>query len=276
MTYQVDYHTHTLLCKHATGTVQDYVRHAHAIGLNEIGFSDHTPFPIHFDEESRMSPDDFPLYMHWVQSAQTLGDELGIKVRCALEMDFVKDRMSEIEQFMKKTDFDYLICSCHYVQNFAFDHPKYISLWDTTGMPNKVWKSYAESLLEMVEIGGFEIIGHFDLPKKFGYRPNEIVQKEVDCIFQKVFQVAAKNEIALEINTSAIRKGCADFYPSEKYIKMAYENGCDITFGSDAHRPEEVGFMLNEAMDLAYCIGFRQLATFEKRCKILRPLRGKA
>ena len=46
-----DYHTHTYLCNHATGTIEDYIRSAIKIGLVEIGISDHFPMellPEHF------------------------------------------------------------------------------------------------------------------------------------------------------------------------------------------------------------------------------------
>ena len=38
-----DYHTHTPLCRHAEGNPVDYAKRAIEIGLDEIGFSDHSP-----------------------------------------------------------------------------------------------------------------------------------------------------------------------------------------------------------------------------------------
>ena len=51
-----DYHMHTPLCRHATGTVEEYVARARELGLPEIGFSDHSPMPSYFDDfETTMS-----------------------------------------------------------------------------------------------------------------------------------------------------------------------------------------------------------------------------
>ena len=47
-----DYHLHTPLCKHASGEPPDYARRALALGLTEIGFSDHSP----------MRQDDFDVF----------------------------------------------------------------------------------------------------------------------------------------------------------------------------------------------------------------------
>ena len=46
-----DYHTHTFLCNHATGTIEGYVKAAIDKNLVEIGISDHFPMnllPEHF------------------------------------------------------------------------------------------------------------------------------------------------------------------------------------------------------------------------------------
>ena len=55
----VDYHNHNYLCKHAEGTLEEYVRHAIKIGLNEIGLSDHTPMPDNWDHKVRMKEEQF-------------------------------------------------------------------------------------------------------------------------------------------------------------------------------------------------------------------------
>ena len=39
-----NYHTHTYRCNHATGTEEEYINNAIALGFKELGFSDHAPF----------------------------------------------------------------------------------------------------------------------------------------------------------------------------------------------------------------------------------------
>ena len=38
-----NYHTHTYRCRHASGTEEEYIYQALDGGLEELGFSDHTP-----------------------------------------------------------------------------------------------------------------------------------------------------------------------------------------------------------------------------------------
>ena len=44
MKIQTNYHTHTYLCRHATGTIDDYINRAIELGYTDIGISDHCPF----------------------------------------------------------------------------------------------------------------------------------------------------------------------------------------------------------------------------------------
>ena len=39
-----NYHAHTPLCSHATGTEREYIEAAISVGIREWGFSDHIPF----------------------------------------------------------------------------------------------------------------------------------------------------------------------------------------------------------------------------------------
>jgi histidinol-phosphatase (PHP family) len=107
----------------------------------------------------------------------------------------------------------------------------------------------------------FEIIGHADLPKKFGHKPTR------DCtpLFDKFLDAAKKSGCALDINTAGLRKDCREIYPSRQILELAFRKGVPITFGSDAHAPEEVGMNFAEAVQLARSVGYTESCRFEKR-----------
>ena len=50
---------------------------------------------------------------------------------------------------------------------------------------------------------------------------------------------------------------------------MSFELGINITFGSDAHSVEQVGFKYGEAISLAKQIGYQNCISFENRDKKL-------
>ena len=107
----------------------------------------------------------------------------------------------------------------------------------------------------------FEIIGHADLPKKFGIYP----QQDCTALFDKFLTAAAKTGVAMELNTAGLRKDCKEIYPSPKIVQMAHEKSVAITFGSDAHAPGEVGMNFNEAMQLARKFGYAESCRFVER-----------
>ena len=113
------------------------------------------------------------------------------------------------------------------------------------------------------ESGLFEIIGHPDLPKKFGHRPQQ------DCapLFKRFLSAARKTGTAFELNTAGLRKDCQEIYPSRKFLEIAFAAGVPITFGADAHKPAEVGADFDAAIDLARNVGYTRTLRFEKRQK---------
>jgi len=75
--------------------------------------------------------------------------------------------------------------------------------------------------------------------------------------------------MVLEINPAGLRKPVKDQYPSKSLLELAYELDIPITFGSDAHKLDDIGFKYNEVISLAKDIGYSKCITFESRSKEL-------
>src|SRR5262245_24842799 len=111
------------------------------------------------------------------------------------------------------------------------------------------------------ESGFFDIIGHADLPKKFGHKP----ARDHTPLYEKFMIAAQKRGCALDLNTSGLRKDCKEIYPSRAILQLAFQKGIPIAFGSDAHQPEEVGMNFAEAIQLARSVGYRECCRFVAR-----------
>ena len=109
--------------------------------------------------------------------------------------------------------------------------------------------------------GLFEIIGHADLPKKFGFIP----QRDCTLLFEKFLNAAKDADVAIELNTAGLRKDCKEIYPSPKILQLAHSKSVPITFGSDAHAPGEVGMDLVRAIELARSVGYTECCRFTQR-----------
>jgi histidinol-phosphatase (PHP family) len=70
MPLPADYHMHTPLCRHAAGEPAEYAARAVAVGLMEIGFSDHSPMRRDDFDDWRMRSDQLDEYVGKVRGAQ--------------------------------------------------------------------------------------------------------------------------------------------------------------------------------------------------------------
>jgi histidinol-phosphatase (PHP family) len=259
MSLPPDYHMHTPLCHHAVGEPVDYAKRALEIGLTEIGFSDHSPMRRDNFDEWRMNFSQLDEYIEKVRRVQKEFPQLTI--RLALEVDFLPGHEDWIRELAARAPWDYFIGSVHYVSDsWDIDNPHKISQWKNRD-PFEVWQIYFERLTMAAESKLFEIIGHADLPKKFGHRPAQ------DCtpLYEKFLDAAKKNNCVIELNTAGLRKDCKEIYPSREILQLAFQKKVPITFGSDAHAPGEVGLNFYEAIQLARKVGYTESCRFVGR-----------
>jgi len=250
---------HTPLCRHASGEPADYARRALEIGLAEIGFSDHSPMRQDDFDNWRMRNDQLEEYVEMVRKAQRDFPQLAI--RLALEVDYLPGHEDWIRDLAARHPWDYFIGSVHYVsESWDVDNPNKLSEWKNRDT-FEVWSTYFDRLTLAGETGLFEIIGHVDLPKKFGHRPTR------DCtpLYERFLNAAKKHHCAIEINTAGLRKDCKEIYPSREILRLALQKGVHITFGSDAHAPAEVGMDFAEALVLARDCGYQESCQFTHR-----------
>ena len=260
-----DYHMHTPLCRHAKGEPVDYARRALEVGLTEIGFSDHSPMRRDDFDDWRMRADQLDEYVAKVQLAQKEFPQLTI--RLAMEVDYLPGHEEWIRELAARHPWDYFIGSVHYVsETWAVDNPYKLSEWKHRDA-FEVWTTYFERLTMAAESGLFEIIGHADLPKKFGHRPT----KDCTPLYEKFLNAAKQHNCAIELNTAGLRKDCKEIYPSREILQLAFKQGVPITFGSDAHAPEEVGVNFTEAIQLARSVGYTQCCQFAGRQRKFFP-----
>ena len=254
-----DYHMHTPLCRHAVGEPVDYAARAVALGLTEIGFSEHSPMPRDDFDDWRMLQGDLDRYVEMVGKARR--DHPGLQIKLALEVDYLPGYEDWIRDLAARHPWDYLIGAVHYVSDsWDLDNPRKISEWKDRD-PFEVWTAYFERLTQATESGLFEIIAHADLCKKFCYYPTQ------DCtpLFHRFLEASRRKGVAIELNTAGLRKDCKEIYPSPQIVNQAARLGVPITFASDAHAPGEVGMNFKEAVKLARGAGYTHSCRFTQR-----------
>lgn len=259
MALPADYHMHTPLCRHATGEPSEYAACAEAIGLTEIGFSDHSPMARDDFDDWRMRQSQLDEYVENVTRARR--DHPSLAIKLALEVDFIPGHEDWIRDLAARHPWDYFIGSVHYLNDgWDIDNPHKLSQWRDRD-PWAVWSAYADRLTAAAESGLFDLIGHADLAKKFAIYP----ERDPLPLFRRFLATAARAGVAIELNTAGLRKDCREIYPSRAILAVAHELRVPITFGSDAHAPGEVGADFAAAVELARSVGYTHCLRFTGR-----------
>jgi histidinol-phosphatase (PHP family) len=262
----VDYHMHTPLCGHAIGQPEEYAGHAVKIGLEEIGFSDHAPMVHREMPGITMNIKQLPEYYRIMETVrEKFKGSLQIKI--GIEADFIPGFESKTKAILDDFPYDYVIGSVHFIKDWGFDNPDERDQWGQQDI-NRVYRDYYELLRGCARSGLYDIMAHVDLVKKFGHRPSEDMSDEI----RKTAKVFKETRVAIEINTSGLRKPVGEMYPSPDALRIYHEEGVPLTFGSDAHDPKDVGTDFDKAVALARTSGYSEYVLFKER-KIERKIK---
>jgi len=111
----------------------------------------------------------------------------------------------------------------------------------------------------------FDIVGHLDLVKVFGYKP----KKNIKDIAKNAIKAIKKANMSVELNTAGLRKKVNEIYPSNELLEMVLNEGINLTLSSDAHSIEQVGFKIDETLNKLKQLGVSELAIYKDRKKFL-------
>jgi histidinol-phosphatase (PHP family) len=253
-----DLHNHTPLCKHAKGKPREYVEKAIENGCKYFGFSDHAP--MDFDREYRMSFDDMRSYEEDVKRLKEHYKN-DIEILLGYEVDFIEKFLDER---VLKADVDYLIGSVHFLDGWGFDNPEFMDEYKKRDI-DKIYQDYFEAIRLMAKSSKFQIVGHLDLIKVFGYRP----KKDVRLIAKDAIKAIKEADMTVEISSAGVRKPVKEIYPSRELLKEISQNDIPITFASDAHHPKQVGFKSDEIVELAREFGYNKCAIFRQKERVM-------
>jgi len=270
-----DWHTHSSLCRHAIGDLEDYIRVAIKKNLSIIGLSAHFPYEF-LNGIDHLRYQEYAMEVVQIEDYITVALDLKeryrgkIEVKIGFEIDFIKNQVGKhISYLMPVIDnLDYIIGSIHNLDTefmglFPFDDDRCKKYYKNYAKIDDLFFDYYRTLRKMLlsEIFHFNIIGHFDLPKKFTKHP-ENEEKEMNEIYE-VLKIAKKREIAIELNSSGLRKPIKEQYPSEKILSLMNDLDCDIILGSDAHDPSQIAYKFDKMYYLLKKCGFKRISRFD-------------
>ncbi len=200
-----------------------------------------------------------PEYARLIEDAKSDG----LPVRLGLEMDWIPGRAEDLRRLLAPYDWDCVLGSVHWLGAFGIDMQAFFDEWQRRDVA-AVWDEYAAFIEDLAGARLVDVLAHPDVIKVWGLRP-----PDEPAFHRRLVAAAARNGLALEVNTNGLNKPVAELYPDARILKAARAAGVPITLASDAHVPELVGFRLAEAAAFARRAGYEDYVAFERR----RPLR---
>ncbi|MBN2241620.1 MAG: histidinol-phosphatase [Acidobacteria bacterium] len=260
------YHNHTTWSD-GSASPADMIRAARGAGIREFGVSDHFCLsPYNSGSVCAVAPESLGDYVQDVERAGCAVPDM--EIRLGLEVDYFEETFEASVALLQLYSFDYIIGSVHCVDGFQVDVDS--GSWSALAPErrDRIWLLYWQRLRAAAETGFFDIIGHFDLPKKFACYPSSDLTAEA----LKTLDAIVRSGAAIEINTSGWDKPAREAYPSLFYLREAKRRGIPLVISADAHEKDSIDRYFSRARELARTAGYGETACFEHRKRSLRKI----
>jgi histidinol-phosphatase (PHP family) len=260
VTYKTDYHNHTLFSDGKAGPEESFAA-ASAAGLKEIGFSEHLNLFVP-GQRWCMDQEITPEYISVLKKLRRIQKIPAIRI--GLEVDYFPGKDKEIGDFINMFDLDYVIGSVHYMGDTTVDSgPEFYSGKSF----DEIFINYFAMVTQAVESGLFDIIGHCDLVRIFGYVPSF----DPEPLYRELASSMALHDVAFELNTNGRNRPLGDFYPDRRFLHIFREKNVPVCVNSDSHFPARVAQHFNEAYALLRNAGYSEMCAFKKRERYAVP-----
>lgn len=271
-----DYHVHTEYSDDSLYPMEEVVKDAIRLGLDEICFTDHVdygikpdwdgPEPIVWRRGGSGEPDKIPLanvdYPRYEAEIRKLQEKYRgqITLRMGLEFGMQVHTIPLYEKLFARYPFDFILLSVHQVEDKEFWNQDF-----QRGRTREEFnRRYYEELLALVRrYRHYSVLSHPDLIARYdsaGPWPFEKLRP----ILTEILKTVIADGKGIEVNTSCHRYGLKDLTPSRDILRLYRElGGTVLTIGSDSHKKEHLGAFIRETMDELKEMGFEQFCTFE-------------
>ena len=284
-----DYHIHSEFSDDSREPMENQVRRAIELGLEEICFTEHVDYGIKKDWDDgniewrggdgvNYSDDgkeplanaDYPAYF---DKLRRMKEEFGgrIRIRQGLEFGIQTITIPQYERLWEryKDELDFVLLSMHQVDNKEF--------WNQEFQRGRTQKEYNEAYYQeildvMRQFKHYSVLAHLDLIVRYD-KNGAYPFREVRELIAEILTQAIADGKGIEVNTSSWHYGLADTQPSRDILRLYRDlGGRIITIGSDGHTTRYLGDHIKEAQKILRETGFTQICTFEHMVPVFHEI----
>ena len=264
----VDFHMHTSASEDSQAPIRSMLDASAALELKAVAITDHAEMLGY-----REGGYDLTLQQSWRESGEVQAEYAGrLRIARGIELGEPLFDLAESERILRDHAFDFVLGSMHKLDDT--DYYFYDYTHRDIGLE---MDRYFDAVYDMIAWGKFHSLAHLTYP--FRYMPADRRpvgyarwQERID----RLLRLLAEKGLALEINTSGMRSpGVRSMHPDLPLVRRFRELGGElITVGADAHRPEDVGTYIPEAVEVAREAGFRYIAVYFGGKPEMIPIEG--
>ncbi|KFZ24184.1 hypothetical protein V502_01347 [Pseudogymnoascus sp. VKM F-4520 (FW-2644)] len=164
---------------------------------------------------------------------------------------------------------DFFIGSVHHVHGIPIDYDR--GMYESArkigdGSDQKLFEDYFDDMLAMLQELRPRVVAHFDLIRLLSDVPNQDL-KTWDGVWAKVvrsLKLIIEQGGLLEVNSSALRKGLHEPYPSRSVCKEFLRLGGKFTLSDDSHGVAQVGLNFERVKTYLEDVGVETLWYLER------------
>jgi len=275
-----DYHVHTEYSDDSTEDMENIVKKAIEIKLDELCFSDHVDYGIKLDVDDfiklndqekasnkRLFNVDYPTYFQRIKELQEKYDGQVI-IKKGLEFGMQIHTIPQFKKLYDRYPIDFIILSCHQVEDkefwtYDFQHGK---------TADEYISRYYQEIYDCITLyKDYSVLGHLDMIQRYT-TPRYPFEKSKEII-TKILKQVIKDGKGIEVNTSSFHYKLSDLMPEKSILQLYYELGGNIiTVGSDCHSADRLGDHIAYIYQELKEIGFMYFTTFENMNPIMHQL----
>ena len=224
-----DLHTHTNYSFDSKSPMLQYLQKALDIGMDAICFTDHIDANRHYNTFEGFQ------FERRREEFDRLRDQYCDRIKLLYGFEIGEPHLHpEIMDRVYAANPDMIIGSIH--------NPLDYCKLDYTPTRRDYEKIYNEFARKMVEHGGFDVVGHLDMLKKY----HDDFVDDYDYVAETL-RLCVDKGLVPEINTSSMRSCSKDPMPSLKAIEhYAKCGGKFVTIDSDSHEPRTLCYAFDE------------------------------
>lgn len=256
-----DLHTHSKYSFDGIASIEELCSASSERGVEILAITDHCDLldgpegiSAYLAVEEARAQEFFSLREHGQTPDLLWGIEIGNAIDCP----------QETSGFLQARSFDFVIGAIHFLPDgsdiYKLPYPDAASI-------DAMFRSYFDSMLQLVRLGGFDTLAHLDYPLRVLARkvPSPTVSQYREMIEPILAGLVAQN-IALELNTRGTYDWQNRVGPEEWVLRRYRELGGElVTIGSDAHTTKYVGAGYQEAAELLQKTGFSAYTIYRNR-----------